>query len=308
MDLRHLRSFVAVAELLSFRRAAERLHLCQPPLSRQIKVLEENLGVRLLERGRTKQVTLTEAGQSYLLDVRRILAAVDTARERAREAQQGVRGTLKLANTPELSTPVVSPLLHAFRESFPQVKVSLIESVWPEPLEALDEGRIHAAICPFIGQPLDRRFRSRLLFSCPMVAVLPAGHTLAGQGRKALDVKRLTGQTLLTLSPKTRPGYAKMLDALCSAAGFTPTATHAVDKVENLLGMVGAGYGVAILPEMVAHAAHGSQIRPLCPPVPNFHLKLLWRREAASTLLDNFLATTRRAANGRDKGSRMKKA
>lgn len=303
MDLRHLRSFVAVAELLSFRRAAERLHLCQPPLSRQIKALEEDLGVRLLERGRARQVTLTGAGQSYLADARRILAAVAAAGERAREAEQGIRGLLKLANTPELSTPVVFPLLRAFRAASPQVKVSLVEIVWPGSLEALDEGRVHAAICPFIGQPLGRRFRSRLLYSCPMVAVLPAGHALAGRGRTALDVRRLKAETLLTLSPATRPGYVEMLAALCAAADFIPAATHAVDKTENLLGMVAAGYGVAILPETVARTADpGCHVRPLRPPVPPFHLTLLWRRDASVPVLHNFLAMTKGWMVDRDRG------
>ena len=304
MDLRHLRSFVAVAELLSFRRAAERLHLCQPPLSRQIKALEEDLGVRLLERGRTKQVTLTEAGRSYLFDARRILAAVAAAREHAREAEQGIRGTLKLANTAELSTPVVFPLLHAFRKSSPQVKVSLVEIVWPGLLDALDEGRIHAAICPFIGQPLSRRFRSQPLYSCPTVVVLPVGHALAKQRQKPLDVKRLRGQTLLTLSARTRPGYVQMLDAVCAAAEFVPTTTHEVDKAENLLGMVAAGYGVAIVPEMIARASvDGCSVRPLCPPVPPFGLTLLWRRETPSPLLRNFLALTKRWVDSRDQPS-----
>lgn len=128
-----------------------------------------------------------------------------------------------------------------------------------------------------------------------MVVVLPAGSVLAKQRQTAIDLKKLKGQTLLTLSPESRPGYVKMLDAFCAAADFIPTATHAVDKAENLLGMVAAGYGVAIMPEMVARTATPDcRIRPLRPPVPPFHLRLMWRRDALSPLLRNFLAVTKR--------------
>ncbi len=295
MDLRHLRSFVAVAEELSFRRAAERLHLCQPPLSRQIKALEEHLGVQLLERGRAKRIALTDAGQSYLTDARRTLAAVAAAGERAREAHRGTRGLLKLANVSGLSTPVVFPLLHAFREVAPQVKISLVEMMVPQQLAALDDRRIHAAICPQIGPTLSPRFQTHSLFSCPIVAALPERHALARPGQGDLDVRELQGETLLVLSPVTRPGYAEMLAAVCAAADFTPTATHPVDMVENVLGMVAAGYGVAILPEMAARGiVPGCSLRPLRPPVPTFRLKLLWRSEAPSPLLLNFLAVAKR--------------
>lgn len=302
MDLRHLRSFIAVAEERSFRRAAERLHLSQPPLSRQIRALEEDLGVRLLERGRAQRVALTEAGQSYLGDARRLLDAVAAARERAREAARGTRGLLRLANTAELSTPVLAPLLQAFRETFPQVKVSLREIVWPEQLRALDEGRVHAAISPDIGQPSSRRFQTQTLLSSSMVVVLPPGHALARQGQAALDIQRLRGQTLLTLSPETRPGYVKMLEALCVATDFAPTETHAVDEPENLLGMVAAGYGVAILPELVSRAAVPvCRVRPLRLPGWSFRLTLVWRREVSSPLLHNFLAVAQRWVNGQSK-------
>lgn len=301
MDLRHLRTFIAVAEERSFRRAAERLHLSQPPLSRQIRALEEDLGVRLLERGRSRRVALTEAGQSYLGDARRLLAAVAAARDGAREAARGTRGLLRLANTAELSTPVLTPLLHAFRETFPQVKVSLLEIVWPEQLKALDEERVHAVISPNIGQSFGRRFQSQPLISSPMVVVLPPGHPLARRRRTALDIKKLEGQTLLTLSPETRPGYVKMLEALCVAMDFTPTETHAVDKAENLLGMVAAGYGVAILPELVSRAAMPAcYVRPLRSPAFPFRLTLVWRRDATSPLLHNFLAVTKRWTDARD--------
>jgi len=295
MDLRHLRSFVAVAEELSFRRAAERLHLSQPPLSRQIKTLEEELGVRLLERDRGSRVCLTDAGKSFLIDARLAIDTATAARGRAQDAAREARSQLKLGNMPVLSTHVLPPLLRAFRKHSPQVQVSLLEMNRPMQLEALREGRIHVGIFPDLGAPLDRKFQSMPLYTCPMVAVLPVEHPLAKEGKAPISVNRLAGQTLLISSPETSPGYVERLNDLCVAANFTPTATHPVEGPANLLGMVAAGYGVAILPEVVmTSSAHTCQTRRLRAPVPPFRLKLLWMRDAMSPLLQDFLAVAKR--------------
>jgi DNA-binding transcriptional LysR family regulator len=290
MDLRHLRSFVAVAEELSFRRAAERLHLSQPPLSRQIKALEEELGVRLLERDRGSRVCLTEAGKSFLADARLALSTATAARSRAQNAARDSRSQLKLGNMSVLSTHVLPPLLRAFREQSPQMDVSLLEMNRPMQLEALLEGRIHVGIFPDLGAPLDRQFQSMPLYTCPMVAVLPAEHPLAKEVKASISVHRLAGQTLLISSPETSPGYIERLNDLCGAANFTPSATHPVEGPANLLGMVAAGYGVAILPEVAVNSfVHTCQTRRLRVPVPPFRLKLVWLRNAQSPLLQNFL-------------------
>ena len=298
MDLRHLRSFVAVAEELSFRRAAERLHLSQPPLSRQIKTLEQELGVRLLERDRGSRVCLTEAGKSFLSDARQALASAAAARSRAQDAARDARSQLKLGNVAALSTGVLPPLLRAFREHHPQVEVSLLEMTRPMQLAALSEGRIHAGIFPDLGAPLDRHFQSMPLYTCPMVAVLPVEHPLANEVKASISVHRLAGQTLLILSPETSPGYVERLNDLCVAANFTPAATHPVEGPANLLGMVAAGYGVAIMPEVVMTSfVHGCRTRRLRAPVPPFRLKLVWLSNAQSPLMQNFLAVARHWVN-----------
>jgi len=301
MDLRHLRSFVAVAEELSFRRAAERLHLSQPPLSRQIKALEEELGVLLLERDRGSRVCLTDAGKSFLVDARLAIATATAARGRAQDAARDARSQLKLGNMPVLSTDVLPPLLRAFRKHSPQVQVSLLEMNRPMQLEALREGRIHIGIFPDLGAPLGRQFQSMPLYTCPMVAVFPDEHPLAKEGKAPISVNRLAGQTLLISSPETSPGYVERLNDLCVAANFTPTATHPVEGPANLLGMVAAGYGVAILPEVVmTSCGHTCKTRRLRAPVPPFRLKLLWLRDAPSPLMQNFLAVAKQWTNGEE--------
>jgi DNA-binding transcriptional LysR family regulator len=303
MDLRHLRSFVAVAEELSFRRAAERLHLSQPPLSRHIKALEEELGVRLLERDRASRVCLTDAGKSFLADARLALSTATAARGRAQNAARDARGQLKLGNIAKLSTRVLQHILPAYREQFLQVEVLLFEMNRPMQLTALREGRIHAGIFPDLGAPLDRRFQSMPLFTCPMVAVLPIEHPLAKEGKGSISVNRLAGLNLLIASPETAPGYIERLNVLCAATNFTPTTTQPVEGTANLLGMVAAGYGVAILPEVaVTSFVNTCQTRRLRAPVPHFRLKLVWLRNDQSPLLQEFLAVVKRWANEAEAG------
>jgi DNA-binding transcriptional LysR family regulator len=250
MDFLHLTSFVTVSEELSFRQAADRLHISQPPLSRRIKALEEELGVRLLERGRHSRVYLTEAGKSFLSYARQALATATSARSSAQDAARDARSQLKLGNIAKLSTRLLPHLLLAYREYWPKVEVSLLEMNRPMQLAALREGRIHAGIFPDLGAPLDRDFQSMPLFSCPMVAVLPIEHPLTKEGNGSIDVNRLADLNLLIASPETAPGYVERLSALCAAANFTPSITQSVEGTANLLGMVAAGYGVAILPEV----------------------------------------------------------
>ncbi len=291
MDFRHLHSFIAVAEELSFRRAAERLHLSQPPLSRQIQALEEELGVQLLERDRRSAISLTDAGRVFLQDARLTLAAIDGAGKRAQEAARGRRGRLIIADISGLSARVLPGLLGAFRERSPEVEVSLVEMTRPEQLAALREGRIHAGIFPDLGAPLDRRFQSRPLFSCPMAAVLPAGHALARGAKREISIHKLAGETLLIPEPKASPGYVERLQQLSALTKFTPAATQSVKGLANLLSLVAAGYGVCILPEVVLSSSDPTyRIRRLRAPVPEFHLKLLWLRKNPSRVLRNFLA------------------
>ena len=295
MDLRHLRSFVTVAEELSFRRAAERLHISQPPLSRQIQALEEELGVRLLDRARNSRISLTETGRTFLVDAKQTLAHAQTAIQNARESGSGAGGQLLIGNIPRLSTTVLPPLLAAFHEEFPSAEVSLVEMEPVDQVVALRDRRIHLGIFPDLGVPADSRFDALPIFSCPMVAVLPPRHELAADATE-LNVEALAKETLLVPSA-TATGYFARLDQLCAAVGFTPAATQEVIGLDNILGMVAAGYGVAIFPEVLVSAAERTwKIRPLAPPVPPFNLTLLWVKQAPSLALQNFLATVRRVA------------
>jgi DNA-binding transcriptional LysR family regulator len=258
-----------VAEELSFRKAAKRLHITEPPLSRQIKALEEELGVRLLNRNRCLQVSLTDAGHSFLTDARQILALAAHSRERAQEAAGGSRGRLNIANIASLSSKVLPVLLQAFRKKYPQVEISLLEMSREEQIESLREQRIHLGIFPDLGAPLDTKFDSKILYSCPMVAVLSAAHDAEAKREGGLHIRELAGKTVLIPASEDAPGYLERFNQLCKVANFKPTAVRPVGGLENIMGMISAGYGVSIFPEVAVNPVDSScRMRPLRSPVP----------------------------------------
>ncbi len=238
-------------------------------------------------------MALTDAGRSFLTDARRLLAAGAEAREHAREAAHGHRGRLILANVAALSRGVVSPLLQAFRAQYPRVEIFLVELEPADRTAALREGRIHLGIYPEGCLPQDPQFESQPLYACPMVAVLPPGHPLAdpAQARAELVIHALAGETVLVPPAEVSRGYLERVERACAAADFTPAALHPVGGVPNLLGMVEAGYGVAILPEVLVGApVPAGQMRRLRAPVPPFRLRLIWSLTVPSQTLENFRA------------------
>ena len=176
MELRHLRYFVAVAEELSFRRAAEKLHLAQPPLSAQIKSLEAELGVRLFERT-TRSVSLTHAGRVLLEEARLVLGASVQAERRAKEAEHGLTGTLRVGMIAPAANAWLAGVLRVFRQRFPAVQLSLFDLTSPEQLRRLRANELDAGLLrPPIGFPeLDYAF----VEESRQVLALPAGHRLA---------------------------------------------------------------------------------------------------------------------------------
>ncbi|MBE7159300.1 MAG: LysR family substrate-binding domain-containing protein, partial [Rhodospirillales bacterium] len=187
--------------------------------------------------------------------------------------------------------------LRAFRAEFPRVGVCLFEMERAEQLVALREGRIHLGLFPCLGEPLEPSLDALLVWSCPMVAVLPPGHFLTKKDKvrtRSLDIQALAGETLIVLSSEGSPGYMERLEHICATADFHPAFVRPVDGSENVLGMVAAGYGVAILPEVLVAALHPScMTKPLRAPVAPLELKLLWRREAPTGVIENFLAVAK---------------
>jgi DNA-binding transcriptional LysR family regulator len=260
MDLRHLRYFVAVAEERHFGRAAERLHMAQPPLSQQIRQLETELGVELLHRT-TRRVDLTDAGRAYLERARAILADVDAAAHQARRVAAGTVGHLAIGCVGSVTYSLLPALSRRLVEELPGVDFSFRgEMLAPDQAEALRTGAIDVALLrppaagPWLTVHTLRRDR--------LVVAVPAGHPLARRAR--LRAADLAGADLIVHSADRRSVMYDVVLGLLRDAGVEPHVRHEVGETSTLVTLVAGGLGVAIVPEPVtALALDGVVYRPL---------------------------------------------
>jgi DNA-binding transcriptional LysR family regulator len=243
MDLRRLTTFVAVAELGTESKAAVRLRIGQPALSRQISDLQQELGIRLFDRvGRG--LVLTEQGEQLLADCRRVLTHVDAVRERAQVLRRGDRGVLKVAAPPHTIESVLSRFLPRHAERFPNIHVQLSEALGREQTAMLERGEVHVGIRHDQGDP---RFESRFLPPAEVLAACAASLELGPAG--LMDIGRLASYPLLLLDP----GYSirRLFDAACRLADVEPNILLESRSAHTLLALAEAGQGVAIIPSLL---------------------------------------------------------
>lgn len=259
MELRHLRYFQAVAEERHFGRAAERLHMAQPPLSQQIRQLEDEVGVRLLDRT-TRRVELTDAGAAFLQRVRGILAEVDDAGTEARRIASGLQGRLVVGCVGSATYSLLPTLARALREELPGIDVGFRgEMLGPAQVAALLDREIDLALLrPPVDEP---SLRVATLRQDRLIVALPLDHRLAG--RRRLRVEDLRGEDLIVHAARGSAMHG-MVQALCRAAGFEPHVRHEVSETSTLLTFVAAGLGAAVVPEPVSGlGAPGVRYLPL---------------------------------------------
>lgn len=243
-SLARLSCFIAVAEELHFGRAAERLHMTQPPLSRQIQQLETELGVQLIDRT-TRSVTLTPAGGAFLPDARRILQLAEGAALTVKRVPAGDLGTVVVGFTAASAHAVLPRLLERAREQLPDVKIELREMVSAAQLEGLATGEIDLGMA---RPPLKRPgIVSRPLLHEQLVAALPASHPLAGLTRQ-LTLNDLDGQDVVMYSPVEARYFNELLISAFTIAGATPHYVQFVTQVHTMLVLVRSGIGIALVP------------------------------------------------------------
>lgn len=262
MELRHLRYFVAVAEERHFGRAAERLHMAQPPLSQQIRQLESELGVLLLHRT-TRRVDLTDAGTAYLDRARGILASVDDAGAEAQRVDQGLVGRLVIGCVGSATYSLLPALARRLREELPGIDFSFRgEMLVPDQVEALRAGVIDLALLrpPVAGPGLE----VRPLRKDRLIVALPDGHRLVD--RRRVRVADLRDEDLVVHPSRGRSMMHGLVEDLCREAGFRPRVRHEVAETSTLVTFVAAGLGVAVVPEPVGTlGVPGVAYRPLSP-------------------------------------------
>jgi DNA-binding transcriptional LysR family regulator len=287
VELRHLRSFVVVAEELHFGRAAARLFVVQPALSKQIAALERELDVVLLERDR-HGVSLTTAGRALLEDARRVLAQADAAVGRAQAAGRGATGTLRLGFIAPVLYDLLPGLLRPFRARWPDVRLVLEEMHNREAVLGVLGGRVQLAFVR-LPVPPEPDLRVRPVRSEGLAVAVPAGSPLA-DGDGPLHVADLADQDLVLIGRDREPELHDSYLALCAAHGVTPRVAHEVDRTHVAVGLVACGLGVALVPRSARRVAHPDvAYRPLEDPTARLTVGVAWRDEQ-DPVVANFLA------------------
>ena len=283
MEFHQLRYFVAAAETLNISRAAEREHVSQPAMSRQIALLEAELGTLLFDRIK-KRIHLTEAGRTFLPKARQILCDAETARQQLRERFGGVRRTLRLGFIGPFLDDLVAPSVRAFKKRQPRAAVSLFDLAPRAQIERLANQELDAAILANIDDRDRERFALRPLSRHRMALALPAGHALVG--RRTLELAELQRADWVSLADASYPGRREFLRQACARAGFEPRIALEVDSVAMMLGSVAAGEGVALVPQHARKLPHeGCAFVALGAPIPVSELLLVTSKAAAPPLL-----------------------
>ncbi|MER2265248.1 LysR substrate-binding domain-containing protein [Methylobacterium oxalidis] len=287
LDFSQLRCFVAVAEELHFGRAASRLNMTQPPLSRQIQVLERILDVQLLDRT-SRSVRLTAAGRSFLPEARHILRLAETATHVTRQVAAGRSGVLKLGFTAASAYDFLPRLVIACREALPDVMLSLREMVTKDQVEGLLSGQIDAGLIrpPVTHPELD----ATLALAEPLVAALPADHPLAT--RDALTLSDFAGAPFIAYAPHEAHYFHDLVVTLFAEAGVQPSVRQQLTQIHSILALVRAGLGLALVPAAAECLRFEAvAFRPLAlPQARPAELFLTWRREQDDPLLGRLLA------------------
>ena len=249
MELRHLRYFIAVAEERHFTRAAEKLGIAQPPLSQQIKKLEQELGT-LLFRRLTRGIELTAAGTIFLEDARGIMSQVERARSRAISVARGESGRMCIGfASSAVFHPLVATLIRYYRDRYPRVTISPIEGSTPSLVQGMDSGDIDAAVVRLPFNECGDDYRLNVLAEEDMLIVLPAHHPLARED--AIALAALERETLILFPRSIGPGLYDSIIAACRKEGFSPSLGQESPQVPSTVNMVAAGFGVSIVPASI---------------------------------------------------------
>jgi DNA-binding transcriptional LysR family regulator len=294
VELRHLKYFVAVAEELHFRRAAERLYVAQPAVSEQIRKLEAELGVRLFDRTH-RSVSLTDAGSALLVEARRVLHQADRAQLAARNARDTVGARLRIGYVADALPPSVPRALQHLASSAPRVEMSLETGPTLALIQAVRDERLDAVVVA-LPAPM-KGLRATTLGHQTLVAALPASDS---RGREAeLSLEQLDPERLVMLPRHANPALHDAVISMCREAGLTPTFVEAAEpRVEAVLLAVAAGGGAALLPASVMerYAAPGVRLVELAATEPAFESVVLTRPDSEHLATHAFLRAVSRAA------------
>ena len=297
MELRHLRYFQAVAEELSFSKAARRLHIAQPALSRAVKELEEKIGVVLMRRNR-RAVSLTEAGAMMLHEIGILFQRVDDAVKRVQRIANGEEGELQVGYIGPPTQAFLGRLLAEFRRRYPRVSVILEERTPERVWEMVARGRLEIGLTrPVLAQHA-HGLHTTVLRREPFHAVLPAGHPLAK--KREVPWRALAGEPLVILARREGVGLHDAILTACQRAKFTPRLVHTPSVIHTVLSYVESGAGIGIIPDSIAALGAGGPLifRPLVP-TQAIELVMVWAGNCTSPAATAFRALVTEWLKGR---------
>jgi len=286
MELRHLRYFCAVADWHGFNRAARALHTSQSSISAQIRDLEQEIGVTLFNRAQS-HASLTPAGGKFLEEARRLVAGADRAVDLAQRAARGEIGALSIGFIIWGTGAFFPGVIRAFRGLYPGVQLFLTEEMAVTQSEALLKGTIDVAFTRPLEPPYDRQLRSEMLYMDPLVAVLPAGHRLAG---RPLRLAALADERFVVCDRSAAPSIFDRIIALCAQAGFVPKIAQTSNRISSVLTLIQAGEGVTLIPSSLQHFRFPDlAFCPLTKPTGTIGLVMAWSPERDNVVKTAFL-------------------
>jgi DNA-binding transcriptional LysR family regulator len=249
MELRHLRYFSTVATELHFGRAAEKLHIAQPPLSKQIQDLEAELGFELFNRTK-RSISLTPAGQAFLVEVTQIFHQLDRSIDIGRKTSRGELGQISIGFVGSATYNILPVMLQQFRDRYPHVQIELHELTTDRQLVWLHEGRIDIGL---IRPPvIDANLGSQIIFQESLVVALPINHHLAVLN--TIELSSLAAERFILFPRQLAPGLYDPIIAICQAAGFSPQVVQECIQMQTIVSLVSANMGVSILPASIQEA------------------------------------------------------
>jgi DNA-binding transcriptional LysR family regulator len=289
MDLRQLRYFVAVAEELHFTRAARRLRIAQPTLSHQVRMLEKELGVNLLKRSK-RSVELTHPGQVFLREAKRLLTNAADAVHAVQSAQAGRLGKLVVVCGPTSAYAGLLGVLELYRRRSPRVDVQVLESPVLDAVVTVEQAMADVGlVVPYFESSLLKR---EIVLELPLLAAVPRSHSLASA--QTLSLKELAEEPFVLFGQRRGSGFYERVLGICHASGFTPRVLEAMEHIHTLLYMVGAGYGVSLVPATLEPTSHREvALIPLRDASATLELGMVWRFDQTSPVLEGFLEIMR---------------
>lgn len=294
MNLRHVRYFVAVAEELSFTRAAARCHIEQAPLSRAVKKLEQELNLELLLRN-TRSVQLTAAGRVFLESAKIALEEFERGVTRAANAQKGVTGELNIAHVGSTVYELLPSIIHQFKADYPLVSLRIKQLTSREQLLQLMTGDVDVGFVR--SRPEEKELAAFRLFSEPFLCAVSKEHPLASEARTSISL--LANCPFVTMMSSPPPSLYQQVLGICAKAGFQPQIVQEVEDVESIVGLVSSGIGVALVPASLRNLSIRTvRYLPLIDVQDQADVWLAWHRHNDSNTLASFINCARQYATG----------